>query len=160
MALELTNEQVWKELNKELFAVLGMVTSKGEARTVGIVYIVHDRKLYISTGKKSWKARHVHSNSHVSITVPIAKRIPIMPWIKIPAATITFSGVGTVLEPGEVSPEVIQALFRGMEPAPEMLADLCVIAVEPVGEFVTYGVGVSLVTMRTPEAARGRAPVA
>jgi hypothetical protein len=64
------------------------------------------------------------------------------------------------LEPGEVSPEVIQALFRGMEPAPEMLADLCVIAVEPVGEFVTYGVGVSLMTMRTPEAARGRAPVA
>ena len=159
MTLDLTSEQVWKELEKDLFAVLGMVTSKGEARTVGIVYIVHDHKLYISTGKKSWKARHIRGNPHVSITVPIAKRVPIMPWIKIPAATITFSGMATVLEPGEVSLEVVQALFSGMETSSEMLADLCVIAVEPVGEFITYGVGVSLMTMRTPEASRGRVQV-
>jgi nitroimidazol reductase NimA-like FMN-containing flavoprotein (pyridoxamine 5'-phosphate oxidase superfamily) len=79
MSLELTSEQVWKELEKEIFAVLGMVTAKGEARPVGVVYIVHNRKLYISTGNKSWKARHVGGNPHVSITVPIAKRVPIMP---------------------------------------------------------------------------------
>ena len=39
MSLQLTAEQVWAALRKEIFAVLGMVNSKGEARTIGIVYI-------------------------------------------------------------------------------------------------------------------------
>ena len=82
-----------------------MVTSKGEARTIGIVYIVHKNKIYVSTSKESWKARHVQRNPHVSMTVPIAKRIPLLPWIKIPAATITFSGNAKVLEPEELEEE-------------------------------------------------------
>jgi len=159
MSLSLTSDQVWKELNKELFAVLGVVTAKGEARTVGVVYIVHERKIYISTGKDTWKARHVRGNPHVSITVPIAKRIPIMPWIKIPAATVTFSGVGIVLEPEKVEPELLHALFRGLETDSEMLRSMCVIEIEPAGEFITYGVGIPLMTMRIPEKARGRALV-
>ena len=36
---------------------------------------------------------------------------------------------------------------------------MSIIAIEPVGDFVTYGVGVPLMTMRNPEDARGRAPV-
>ena len=35
---DITSEQVWTELKKEIFAVLGMVTAKGQARTVGVVY--------------------------------------------------------------------------------------------------------------------------
>ena len=97
MSQQLTSQQVWEVLEKELFAVLGMVTAKGQARTIGIVYIVHDRKLYIATGQDTWKARHVRNNPNVSLTVPIAKRIPIMPWIKIPAATITFSGMWVMI---------------------------------------------------------------
>jgi hypothetical protein len=146
-------------LEKELFAVLGMVTAKREARTVGIVYIVHNRRLYISTGKDSWKARHVQGNPNVSLTVPIAKRVPLMPWIKIPAATITFSGVATVWEPGTLDPVILHALFRGLEKDEEMVASTCVIEVEPRNEFITYGVGIPLMAMRDSEKARGRAPV-
>ena len=91
MSQQLTSQQVWEVLEKELFAVLGMVTAKGQARTIGIVYIVHDRKLYIATGQDTWKARHVRNNPNVSLTVPIAKRIPIMPWIKIPAMWVMIS---------------------------------------------------------------------
>ena len=114
MALQLTAEQVWNELNKELFAVLGMVNSKGEARTVGIVYIMHHHKLYISTEKEAWKIRHIQANPHVSITVPIAKRIPILPWIKIPQATITFSGTAKVLDAKNVQGDILHALFHGL----------------------------------------------
>lgn len=39
-----TTEIVWNAIEKELFAVLGMVTPDQEARTVGIVYIVNDKK--------------------------------------------------------------------------------------------------------------------
>jgi len=159
MTLQLTSEQVWNELKKELFAVLGMVTAKGEARTVGIVYTAHAGKIYIATGKDSWKARHVSQNPHISITVPIAKRIPFLPWIKIPAATITFSGVATVLEPEKVEKEVLFALLRGLTEDQERLATMCIIVIEPVGDFVTYGVGIPLMQMRDAKKARGRAPV-
>ena len=160
MSLQLTSEQVWNELEKELFGVIGMVTPKGEARTIGVVYIVHDRKVYILTGEDAWKARHIRNNGNVSITVPIAKRIPIMSWIKIPAATITFSGFGRVLRAEDVGKEILHALMRGQEEEVEKLGGMCVIEVEPIGDFITYGVGVPMMTMRTPEKARGRAPVA
>jgi len=159
MTQNLTSNHVWDELKKELFSVLGMVTAEGEARTVGIVHTVHDKKLYIATGTDTWKARHIRNNPNVSITVPIAKRIPFLPWIKIPAATITFSGKGSVLDSKEVSAEVLHALLRGLETDTEMLETMCIIEIQPEGDFITYGVGVSLMTMRDTEAARGRAPV-
>jgi general stress protein 26 len=160
MSQQLSSDQVWNELKKQLFAVLGVVTARGEARTIGIVYIVHDHKLYISTEKDAWKTRHVQSNPHVSITVPIAKRIPIMPWIKIPAATITFAGKAKVFEAKAVKGEILQALFHGFASDPEKLASMSVLEIEPLGDFVTYGIGVPLMQMRYPEKARGRAPVA
>ena len=160
MSPQLTSEQVWNELQKELFAVLGMVTAKGEARTIGVVYIVNDHKIYIVTGEDTWKARHIRNNSHVSITVTIPKRIPFMPWIKIPAATISFCGLGTVLKPEDVGGDVLHSLMRGLEDDAEVLGTMCVIEVRPVGDFITYGVGIPLMTMRHPEKASGRAPVA
>lgn len=159
MAIKLSSTQVWKEIGRELFGVLGMVTARGEARTVGIVYAVHDHRLYIATGRETWKARHVRGNPHVSITVTIPKRIPLWPWAKIPAATITFSGLATMHDPEEVGADILHSLLRGLETDAEMLATMCVIEVQPVKEFITYGVGVSLLTMRHPDKARGRVPV-
>jgi hypothetical protein len=160
MTLQLSTEQVWEAIEKELFAVIGMVNARNEARTVGIVYVVRDRKLYIATDKDTWKTRHMIANPHVSVTVPLAKRIPFMPWIKIPAATITFCATARVLKAGELSSSIIQALFRDLAADPELLADACVIELTPEREFVTYGVGIPLMQMRDPEKASGRAPVA
>ena len=156
---EITTQQVWTEIEKELFAVLGMVNAKGEARTVGIVYAVDDQKIYIATGKDAWKTRHIRNNPNVSITVPIAKRIPFLPWIKIPAATITFNGLGRLLEPKQVSEEVLRVLLRGLVDDEERLATMTVIEFKPVGDFITYGVGIPMMDMRDPQKAGGRAPV-
>ncbi len=160
MAIELKSEQVWETLEKELFAVLGMVTAKGEARTVGIVYIIDEKKLYLASKRETWKVRHVMANPNVSLTVTIPKRIPFIPFIKIPAATITFAGVARVLDAASVPDAVIASLLRGLDPASEEVTNMAIIEIEPVGDFVTYGVGVSLMTMREPENARGRVPVA
>jgi hypothetical protein len=159
MAIQLTSQQVWDVVEKELFAVLGMVTAAGEARTVGIVYIVRDRKLYIATSVGAWKARHVAANPPVSVTIPIAKRIPIALWVKIPQATITFSGTARVFPPAEAAPEIVAAIFRGAEVNKDLMAGSCLIEITPVGEFITYGIGIPLIQMRKPELARGRAPV-
>lgn len=159
MTIELTSIQVWEEIEKNLFGVIGMVTKEHEARTVGIVYVVRDRRLYIGTGKNTWKVKHIARNPHVSMTVPVHKSIPLMPWIKIPAATITFCGEAKIIAPEDASPEILRAIYRGMAEDQERLADTVLIEVTPVKDFVTYGIGVSLMQMRDPNQARGRAPV-
>jgi general stress protein 26 len=157
--LQLTTEQVWQEIEKNLFAVLGMVTPTGEARTAGIVYVVDHHKFYIGTGKNSWKTKHIAHNPHVSLTIPITKQIPLMPWIKIPSATITLSGTAQVVEHMEVTPDVLHKLYRDVVKDEKAMAESCVIEVTPEKDFVTYGVGIPMIQMRLPERARGRAPV-
>jgi hypothetical protein len=83
-----------------------------------------------------------------------------MPWIKIPAATITFSGIAAVHPLVDMDSDLQQAIFRGMQTDPDMAASSCMIEIEPVRDFVTYGVGVSLMGMRDPIHARGRTHVA
>lgn len=160
MGAVLSSQQVWGELENNLFAVLGMVTSNGEARTVGIVYVVHMQKIYIASKNDTWKVRHIRENAHVSLTVTIPKRILFLPWIKIPAATISFSGIGRVLNAKMAGKDVLHSLLRGLATDSETLATMCVIEVQPVGDFITYGVGIPLMTMRQPEKARGRVAAA
>lgn len=159
MTTQIPSETVWQAIEKNMFAVLGMVTSKGEARTAGIVYIVHNRQLYISTQTQAWKTRHIAQNPSVSLTVAIPKSIPFMPWIQIPAATITFSGQATVQDAENMPTDILHKLFRGTEKDTAMLKSASVITVRPAGEFVTYGIGISLMDMRFPEKARGRAQI-
>lgn len=159
MTVSLNSQQVWQTLEKEMFAVLGMITTQHEARTVGIVYIVHNHKLYISSQKSAWKVKHITQNPHVSLTIPIAKRVPFMPWIKIPAATITFSGTAQIHTLSELESGIAAKLFRGQEKLPEANESFRVIEVTPEKEFITYGIGVSLMEMRDPVKSRGRSPV-
>ncbi len=154
-----TTEIIWDAIEKELFAVLGMVTEQSEARTVGIVYLVKDGLFYIGTGLNTWKARHITSNPRVSLTIPIAKRIPFIPWVKIPQATITLQGSAKVIPAQEAHPDLLKSVFRHKAKDHEFLQDTCLIKIRPVGEFLTYGIGVPMFKMRKPELARGRAPV-
>ena len=159
MAAPVTTDLVWTEVGKQLFAVLSWVTPKAEARSAGIVYIVRDRKLYIGTGASSWKAKHIAKNPSVALNVLIQKRIPFMPWIKIPDATIAFRGKAAVRDVSELDPAIMAQLIKGMSDDPEIHADNCILEVEPEGHFVTYGVGVSLTAMRDPRKAEGRVSV-
>ena len=156
---DITLDAIWQEIEKNVFAVLGMVTAKGEARTAGIVYIVHDRTIYIGSQQDAWKVKHVAANPHVSLTVAIPKSVPLMPWIKVPAATITVAGEADVLAADAVGDAVVAKLFRGMKNVEELKRTFAVIAVRPTGHFVTYGVGVSLMDMRDPAKARARVAV-
>ncbi len=159
MAAPVTTDLIWKEIAAQQFAVLGFVSPQSHARTSGIVFVVRDRQLYIGIYKNSWKAKHLARNPNVSLTVTVPKRIPFLPWIKIPAATITFQGTAELHGLGEMDPEIQRALTDGLELDSESLANYAVVKVRPRGKFLTYGVGVPLRTMRKPQEARGRAPV-
>ena len=154
MTIEHTPNEVWRAIDDEDFAVLGMVNARGEARTVGICYVIDGHKMYIGAELSAWKTRHISANRHVSVTIPIARRVPLLPWIKVPAATITFSGTGRVVDREEMTPDLVEKLYRHDESSAEWRA----IEVTPASDFVTYGLGVSVLQMRYPDRARGRAP--
>lgn len=155
MTLQHSSDQVWREIEKNTFGVLGMVTPQSQSRTVGIVYVVDNRKLFIGAQTTAWKTKHIVQNPNVSMTIPIARNVPLMPWIKVPATTITFAGIARILSQEEVSTELLQRLYRHEEGR----ADWCAIEVSPQKDFITYGLGISVLQMRFPERARGRAEV-
>jgi hypothetical protein len=155
----ITTDDVWRVIEKQKFMVVGMVSARGKPRTAGVMPYTLNRRLWFTTHEREWKARHIDANRDVSVTVPIPKRVPLMPWIKVPAATITFSGVAEIVPAAELPDKARIALTRGLTFDDGARGALLGIGVRPVGDFVTYGVGVSLLTMRDTEAARGRAPV-
>jgi len=78
--------------------------------------------------------------------------------LPIPPATISFHASAALLPAGSLdSPPLSHALAHLLPP--ERRAACRVIEIRPVGQFLTYGVGVPLMRMRTPALARARVPV-
>jgi len=154
MSLPTTPDEIWAYVEKWPFAVLGFVTPRGEARAAGVMYKVRDRRLYVLTGPETWKARHIEANPHVSVTVTV-QRLPIRVR-QAPPAVITFSGLARVRPIGDVADEIRTELTRGLEGD---LGEMCAIEIEPVGRFVTYGIGIPALQMRHPDKALARVPV-
>jgi len=153
-----TTEQVWEALDKAFFGVLAFVNRHGHPRTAGVSYTVDGHSLYISTAKDMWKVRHIAANPNVSMTVTIPKRVPFLPFIKVPAATITFKGDAEILEVTDIDPTVFHRLPRGSETDPAVLEHTAIIRIVPRGEFVTYGIAMPITQMANHAAAHGRAP--
>jgi hypothetical protein len=158
-AARLTSEQIWQQLAKASFAVLGYVTPAGEPRSSGVVYTTADRRLYVAVAPDSWKARHVAASGRVAVTVPVRRGGILSLVAPIPPATISFHATAVVHPAG--SPEARSRLreLGSLVPA-ERRALACLIEVVPEGAFVTYGLGVPLSKLRSPAAARARVPVA
>ena len=158
MSGSLTTERVWTELDDAYFGVLAFVNRNGHPRTAGVCYVADARSLYISTDRDMWKVRHIAANPNVSMTVTMPKRVPFLPFIKVPAATVTFKGEAQILEVGDVPASVFERLPRGSESDPAVLEQTAVIRIVPRGDFVTYGIAMSILQMRKHEEAHGRAP--
>ncbi|MFF2370474.1 pyridoxamine 5'-phosphate oxidase family protein [Agromyces sp. NPDC058110] len=159
--VDVTHGEVWKTISAENFMVIGMVTARGESRTAGVMHAVHDDRIWFTAHDRAWKTRHIAANPNVSITVPVAKRVPLMPWIKIPAATVTFAGDAEVVPAAEMPEAVRSALLDDIDVTDGGdHGNVVGVRVRPIGDFVTYGVGVSALGMRDTEAAAGRVAAA
>lgn len=154
MPLPTTADEVWEVIEKWPFAVLGFVNPSGEPRAAGVMYVARDRRLNIVTGPDTWKVRHIRANPNVSVTVTV-QRLPIR-IRQAPPAVITFSGLATIVPIEDVDPGLRENLMRGID---ETMGEMCVIRIEPVGRFVTYGIGVPMMKTRSPDAALARVPV-
>jgi len=152
-AARLTTEQVWHQVAKASFAVLGYVTPAGEPRSSGVVYKIVGRRLYVAVAPDSWKAKHVAESGRVAVTVPVRRGGILSLVAPIPPATISFHGAAIVHSAG--SPEVRSAWreLASLVPA-ERRSSASVIEVVPEGSFLTYALGVPLRKMLDPAAAQ------
>jgi len=154
----LRSEGVWRALDEASFAILGYVTPSGEPRSSGVVYGTVGRRLYVAVAPDSWKARHIASSGRVAVTVPVRRGGILSLVAPIPPATISFHATAVVHPPGSPEVRARSKELASLLPA-ERQASSSVIEVVPEGAFVTYGLGVPLMKMRDPAAARERVPV-
>jgi hypothetical protein len=153
-----STEQVWDRVAKESFAVISHVTPTGEPRSSGVLYKVIGRRLYVAVAPEGWKARHIAADGRVAVTVPVRRGGILSLVAPIPPATISFHGTAVVHPAG--SPEVgaLSEALGSLLPA-ERRDAASIVEVVPEGAFLTYGVGVPLLKLRTPATARARVPV-
>jgi hypothetical protein len=157
-AARLTTEQVWHQVAKASFAVLGYITRRGEPRSSGVVCKIIDGRLYVAVAPDSWKAKHVAASGRVAATVPVRRGGILSLVAPIPPATISFHGAAIVHPAG--SPEVRAAWkeLASLVPAGRWTA-ACVIEIVPEGQFLTDALGVPLRKMLDPAAAQARVSV-
>lgn len=148
-----TTEQVWRQLAAASFAVVSHVTPAGAPRSSGVVYSVADRRLYLVVAPDGWKARHMSADDRVAVTVPVRRGGLLALLAPIPPATISFHGRATVKTGAELPGRLVSLV------PPERRESCAVVEIVPEGDFVLYGMGVSLLDMRTPATARARVPV-
>ena len=151
-------EQIWRAVTKASFGVISYATPGGEPRSSGVIYTVVGRRLYVAVAVDSWKAKHIAESGRVAMTVPIRRGGAMSLIFPIPPATVSFHGRAVVHEPNSpLTREALTALGRLLPP--DRRTANRIIEITPVGRFVTYGVGVSLMAMRDPATALARVPV-
>jgi deazaflavin-dependent oxidoreductase (nitroreductase family) len=157
-AVHLSTGQAWRVLGTATMAVLGHVTPDGAPRTSGVIYEIVDHRLYIAVAPDSWKARQIRSGDQVSVTVLVRRGGVLSLLFPIPPATITFHGRASVHPAGSPEAALLLDRLKKLLP-PERRVSACLIGVAPEGSFLTYGIGVPLMAMRHPQAARARVAV-
>jgi Pyridoxamine 5'-phosphate oxidase len=155
----ITSASVWRELARQSFAVFSHVNAAGEPRSSGVVYGLAGHRLYVVVAADGWKARHVATGDQVALTVPVRRGGVLALLFPIPPATISFHARATVHPAGSDEIAALPKELTRLLPE-DNRASSCVIELVPEGQFLTYGLGVSLLEMREPALARAHLPVA
>jgi hypothetical protein len=154
----LSPSDVWRALARQSFAVMSHVTASGEPRSSGIVYGTDNGRLLVVVSATSWKARTIADGQLVAMTVLVRRGGLLASLFPIPPAQISFRARAKVGEPCMLDKNALPPKFARL--LPPTTEPSCVIELIPEGNFLTYGIGVSLMTMRDPKVAQLRVPVA
>ena len=126
-----------------------------------MVYSIVGQRLYVAVAPDSWKARHIAISRQVAVTVPVRRGGVLSLLVPIPPATVSFHATATVHPAGSAESHSLAKAFEGLGsllPA-ERRGSSTIIEIVPEDRSLTYGVGVSLIQMRSPAAARAHVPV-
>lgn len=153
-----TSEQVWREIERQSFAVISYATPVGDPRSSGVVYAAARHRLLVAVAPDSWKARHIPEADRVAVTVPVRRGGLLSLMFPIPPATISFHGRAVVHPPGSVDLGSLSSELAALVPE-KRLATCRVIEIFPEGHFLTYGIGTSLKDLGDPVVAQARVRV-
>jgi hypothetical protein len=153
----LTTERVWATLARSSFAVMSHVTASGEPRSSGVVFGTDGNRVLVVVAADSWKARTIKDGQVVAFTVPVRRGGLLSMLFPIPPAVVSFHARAHVGEPCMLDRTCLPPKFARL--LPPTTEPSCVLELTPVGNFMTYGVGVSLMKMRNPELSLARVPV-
>jgi len=154
----LNSDLIWRKLAKTSFAVISYATPTGMPRSSGVVYALVGRRMYVAVADDSWKAKHISASGRVAVTVPVRRGGIMSLLLSIPPATISFHASAIVHPASSLEDSPLSKDLAPLLP-PERRISSRIIEIQPVGHFLTYGLGVSLMQMRSPALARGRVPV-
>ncbi len=154
----LTTERVWHEIGKASFAVISYVTPAGKPRSSGVMCAAVGHRLYVVTDPGSWKARQIGDGDQVAVTVPVRRGGLLSLVAPIPPATVSFHAKAKVHPAGPASIEKVPKKLASQLPK-ERRGTSCLLELVPEGNFLTYGLGVSLRDMAKPEAVLAHVPV-
>lgn len=149
---------VWRAIERASFAVLAHVTPAGEPRSTGVVYAAAGQRIYVAVAPDSWKARHIRDGDRVSLTVPVRRGGLLALFFPIPPATISVRARAVVHAPGSLDVEGVSPALARLVPASRR-GTACVLELVPEGQFLTYGIGVSLKDLADPARAMARVAV-
>jgi hypothetical protein len=119
------------------------------------VYEAVGRRLFVAVAPDSWKAKHISISGQVAVTVPVRRGGLLSFVFPIPPATVSFHGTAVLHAAGWAEIASLSKELQSLLPA-ERRASSTLIEIIPEGQFVTYGLGVSLMDMASPAKARGR----
>ncbi len=153
-----TSPSTWRELGRHSFGVLSHVNAAGEPRSSGVVYALVGRRLYIAVAPDGWKAREIETGHRVSMTVPVRRGGILSLLFPIPPATISFHALVTVHPAGSREIASLSKDLASLVPEARRTSAV-VFELVPEGQFLTYGIGVSLSGMRDPTVAVAHVPV-
>ena len=115
--------------------------------------------LLLFAARGSTRSTGLAGESHADVEAEEAEVAFFAAGVAHPVPKLAFQGEASVHSLEEIPEEVLRALFEGLEMDPAQKAETCILEVRPRGRFLTYGVGVSLSTMRVPERAHGQVSV-
>src|SRR6202162_246801 len=123
-----TSEQVWHELDRASFAVIGYLTPAGEPRSSGVVYKTVGKRLYMAVAPNSSKAKHIAAGGHVSVTVPVRRGGILSLVLPLPPTTISFHATAAVHQAGSKEVAPVLKELASLLPA-ERRASSCLIEI-------------------------------
>jgi len=134
-------EQITKAIARRSFCTLATVSAKSRPHVAGVLYVVEENVLYVSTLRTSRKARNISENPRVFVCIPV-RRLPVGP-----PATVQFSATAELLAPE--SPDIARLVGMGrlktITGHGELdLPDGCLLRITPEPTLHTYGLGLSL----------------
>jgi nitroimidazol reductase NimA-like FMN-containing flavoprotein (pyridoxamine 5'-phosphate oxidase superfamily) len=156
---ELSLELVLAEMRKRTFGILGTVSKDGRPHATGVAYGVSTPgdplAIYILSDVGTKKARNIARNPNVSFVIPIPRMLLTM----APMSCIQFQGKARVLpadDSGAVKAlsstrigRMMLKMARNVNETETGEKPVCFIMVIPDPVVHTYGVGVSLMQMRS-----------